>query len=367
MEGSEEGVGTADLGIGGGMADLRLKTFSGSASFASLLPRDGDGDTVDASVSIFFTRPPDALISFNKALNPAGRVGGGTEAEEEEAEGGGGGGTDLRWSFSPSSFCFFSSSVWLFSPFTRPPDALISFNSALNPAGRLGGIDDDEEEEEEAEEGGLGMADLGIGGGPPGFRRSFDSFDSFDSSSLLVPSTLNSFTRPPDALISLSKALNPAGRLGGIEEEEEEEVEEGGGGGGTDLRLSFSPLSSSSSFFFFSSSVWLLVPSTLNSFTRPPDALISFKSALNPAGRLGGIEAEAAEATEEAEEAEGIADTGTGGGMDVPRTESLTDEDGSGGGCFETAGEGTTGAMEGTTRLDSIEVLLHSLAEGWTR
>ena len=214
-------MGTADLGIGGGMADLRLKAFSGSASFASLLPRDGDGDTVDASVSIFFTRPPDALISFNKALNPAGRVGGGIEEEEEEEEeeeGGGGGGTDLRWSFAPSFF--FSSSVWL-----------------------------------------------------------------------LVPSTLNSFTRPPDALISLSKALNPAGRLGGIEEEEEEEEEA----------------------------------------------------------------------------AEGIADTGTGGGMDVPRTESLTDEDGSGGGCFETAGEGTTGAMEGTTRLDSIEVLLHSLAEGWTR
>ena len=70
-------------------------------------------------------------------------------------------------------------------------------------------------------------------------------------------------------------------------------------------------------------------------------------------------------AEEEAEE--GIADTGTGGGMDVPRTESLTDEDGSGGGCFETAGEGTTGAMEDTTRLDSIEVLLHSPAEGRTR
>ena len=340
-------MGTADLGIGGGMADLRLKAFSGSASFASLLP----GDTVDASVSICFTRPPDALISFNKALNPAGRVGGGIEAEEEEAEGGGGGGTDLRWSFSSSSFCFFSSSVWLFSPFTRPPDALISFNSALNPAGRLGGID--EEEEEEAEEGGIGMADLGIGGGLPGFRRSFDSFDSFDSSSLLVPSTLNSFTRPPDALISLSKALNPAGRVGGGIGAEAEE--EGKGGGGTDLRLSFSPFSSSSSssFFFFSSSVWLLSP-----FTRPPDVLISLSKALNPAGRLGGIEAEAAE---------GIADTGTGGGMDVPRTESLTDEDGSGGGCFETAGEGTTGAMEGTTRLDSIEVLLHSPAEGRTR
>ena len=303
MEGLEEGVGTADLGIGGGMADLRLKAFSGSASFASLLPRDGDGDMVDASVSIFFTRPPDALISFNKALNPAGRVGGGIEAEEEEEEeGGGGGGTDLRWSFAPSFF--FSSSVWLLVPstlnsFTRPPDALISFKSALNPAGRLGGIEEEaaeeveeeEEVEEVAEEGGIGMADLGIGGGLPGFRRSFDSFDSFDSSSLLVPSTLNSFTRPPDALISLSKALNPAGRLGGIEEEEEEE----------------------------------------------------------------------------AEAEEGIADTGTGGGMDVPRTESLTDEDGSGGGCFETAGEGTTGAMEGTTRLDSIEVLLHSPAEGRTR
>lgn len=53
--------------------------------------------------------------------------------------------------------------------------------------------------------------------------------------------------------------------------------------------------------------------------------------------------------------------------MDVPRTESLTDEDGSGGGCFETAGEGTTGAMEDTTRLDSAEVLLHSLAECGTR
>ena len=79
---------------------------------------------------------------------------------------------------------------------------------------------------------------------------------------------------------------------------------------------------------------------------------------------MGGIEEEE---EEEAEAAEGIADTGTGGGMDVPRTESLTDEDGSGGGCFETAGEGTTGAMEDTTRLDSIEVLLHSPAEGWTR
>lgn len=95
----------------------------------------------------------------------------------------------------------------------------------------------------------------------------------------------------------------------------------------------------------------------LSAFTRPPDALISLNNALNPAGRLGGAEAEA----------EGIADTGTGGGMDVPRTESLTDEDGSGGGCFETAGEGTTGAMEDTTRLDSAEVLLHSLAECGTR
>ena len=354
MEGLEEGVGTADLGIGGGMADLRLKAFSGSASFVSLLPGDGDGDMVDASVSICFTRPPDALISLSKALNPAGRVGGGIGAEAEE--GGGGGGTDLRWSFSSSSFCFFSSLVWLFSPFTRPPDALISLKSALNPAGRLGGIDE-EEEDEEAEEGGIGMADLGIGGGPLGFRRSFDSFDSFDSSSLLVPSTLNSFTRPPDALISLSKALNPAGRVGGGIGAEAEE--EGKGGGGTDLRLSFSPFSSSSSsssFCFFSSSVWLLSP-----FTRPPDALISLSKALNTAGRLGGID------EEEEEEEEGIADTGTGGGMDVPRTESLTDEDGSGGGCFETAGEGTTGAMEDTTRLDSIEVLLHLPAEGRTR
>lgn len=53
--------------------------------------------------------------------------------------------------------------------------------------------------------------------------------------------------------------------------------------------------------------------------------------------------------------------------MDVPRTESFADEDGSGGGCFETDGEGTTSAMEDTTRLDSIEVLLHSLAAGGTR
>ena len=86
------------------------------------------------------------------------------------------------------------------------------------------------EAEAEAEEGGgIGMADLGIGGGPTGFRRSFGSFGSFDSSSLLVISALDPFTRPPDALISLSKALNPAGRLGGGEEEEGGDDERPGG------------------------------------------------------------------------------------------------------------------------------------------
>ena len=321
-EGWEGGAGTEDLGSGGGIADLRLKLFEREVEDASAAPdEEGDGD----SVTCVFTRPPDALISLSKALNPAGRLGG---TEEEGVEGG----IDLRVSFSPLySSSFFTPSI--LSSVTRPPDALISLNKAPRPAGRLGGTEEDEE----------GGTDLRL------------SFSPLYSSSFFTPSILSSVTRPPDALISLSKAPNPVGRLGGTDEAEEGVegigmADLGMGGGPTGFRTSLDSLDSSS----------LLGASTLDPFTRPPEALISLSKAPNPAGRFGGTE-------EEDDEEEGIADTGTGGGMDVPRTDSFTDDDGSGGGCFETTGEGRIGAMEDTTRLDSMDVLLHSPAEGRTR
>ena len=390
-EGWEEGAGTEDLGSGGGIADLRLKLFEREvedASAASAAPdEEGDGD----SVTCVFTRPPDALISLSKALNPAGRFGG-TEEEDEE------GGIDLRLSFSPLS-SFFTPSI--FSSVTRPPDALISLNKAPRPAGRFCGTEEAEAEDEEGVEGGIdlrlsfsplyssscftpsmlspvtrppealislskaprpagrfgGTEDEGVEGGTD-LRL---SFSPLYSSSFFTPSIFSSVTRPPDALISLSKAPNPVGRLGGTDEAEEGVegigmADLGMGGGPTGFRTSLVSLDSLDSL----DSSSLLGASTLDPFTRPPEALISLSKAPNPAGRFGGTE-------DEDDEEEGIADTGTGGGMDVPRTDSFTDDDGSGGGCFETTGEGRIGAMDDTTRLDSIDVLLHSPAEGRTR
>ena len=149
------------------------------------------------------------------------------------------------------------------------------------------------------------------------------SFSFSFGSSVLADSLAAFFTLPPEALISLSIALNAADRLGcGIEAD-------GGGGGGTDLRLSLSLMSSSSP-----------TTSLLSSCSRLPLGPDSLGVEWSVGSRLGGA-----------------TDTGTGGGMDVPRTESLTTE-GRGGGAM--------GAIDDTTRLDSDE-LLHSLANGGRR
>ena len=192
-----------------------------------------------------------------------------------------------------------------------PKGAEERIGGGIEKGGGGGPCEVEEEEEEEVggvEEGGGGggIADRGMGGGIAlCFSRS-RSFSSSFNSSVLADSLAASFTLPPEALISLSIALNAADRLGcGIEAD-------GGGGGGTDLRLSLSLMSSSS-----------LTTSLLSSDSR-----------------FGGATA-----------------TGTGGGMDVPRTESLTTE-GRGGGAM--------GAIDDTTRLVSDE-LLHSPANGGRR